>query len=648
MSGPLENSVTLEDVIAVVAAKRVPLAAELAGYLALEMAEGAGTNPGALDPAQVYVSDEGSVALVRAKKDGDAEASVRALLGRLLEAGGTATPALGLAAKKPASGGAQALARELEAALIPVNRAAGRRALARLAREVKRVTHGVGRNASIPPAERGARGSSPDARRGSAPGFGEEESTTAAKQPVPEDVLESAKRSEPPPAPPEAPRVALQRPDSSELPTMQLSTTDAQRLQSLPEAMRDSARPKADEVAAVAPVVPPPPVVPVVPPPPPTPVAPDPDELHPVEDEPKDEVDQLLSSFAVSGAKEDRAVSHDLKALVGLEPTPPPLATDTSEGTADESGVDDLLAISKGTAKPPPVATAAKPEPPPPAPSKPRQAAPPKADKPKPAPARAETPEPEPPSRRGSYADDRSLPTSPSRRRVEKRKLSALDAVLGVTLAVLLGAGGYLLAMRFLHPTPTPQPPEVASAPKPPEPPKRACKATITVENAPDKAEILLRVGQAPVEIDHMPVGTRLEFVATADGYAPKRTVVPAGGSWEKGPDGKPRYELAVQLDPSRAKGGVDAWPPVEPGSAAGGEGPPGVVRVVSSPKGAEVWLLVGLGPEAAIERLPCSGDAQLLVAGAGSFRKRLVVRESNLADVAGQPGQKSARISAK
>ena len=73
MSGPLENSVTVEDVIAVVAAKRVPLAAELAGYLALEMAEGAGTSPGALDAAQVYVSDEGSVALVRAKKDGDAD-----------------------------------------------------------------------------------------------------------------------------------------------------------------------------------------------------------------------------------------------------------------------------------------------------------------------------------------------------------------------------------------------------------------------------------------------------------------------------------------------------------------------------------------------------------------------------------------------
>ena len=39
-------------------------------------------------------------------------------------------------------------------------------------------------------------------------------------------------------------------------------------------------------------------------------------------------------------------------------------------------------------------------------------------------------------------------------------------------------------------------------------------------------------MGQAPVDIDHMPVGARLEFVATAEGYAPKRTVVPAGYVW--------------------------------------------------------------------------------------------------------------------
>ena len=41
MASALDGSVTLEDVFAVVAAKRVPLAPELAGYLILEIVDGA-------------------------------------------------------------------------------------------------------------------------------------------------------------------------------------------------------------------------------------------------------------------------------------------------------------------------------------------------------------------------------------------------------------------------------------------------------------------------------------------------------------------------------------------------------------------------------------------------------------------------------
>ena len=74
-----------------------------------------------------------------------------AILAKLLDASGSATPALTASARRKAGAGLPALVAELEAALIPVNRAAGRRALARLAREVKRVTLGVGRNASVPP-----------------------------------------------------------------------------------------------------------------------------------------------------------------------------------------------------------------------------------------------------------------------------------------------------------------------------------------------------------------------------------------------------------------------------------------------------------------------------------------------------------------
>lgn len=638
MTGSLENSVTLEDVLAVVAAKRVPLAAELAGYLALEMAEGVGTVAGALEAPNVYVSDEGTVALVRARKDGDPEESIRTLLGRLLEAGGTQTPSLGAAAKKAAGNGSVGLARELEAALIPVNRAAGRRALARLAREVKRVTHGVGRNASIPPAERGSRASIPDGRRASAPSFPDDEGPTTAKRNVDAEVLAEGRRSEPP-----ASESVLQRPISAELPTMELSGTDAKRLRALPEASRDSSRPP-DPNNLTRPA--PPPVKERSVPPP------DVDELHAVdEDAPKDEVDALLSTFGVSGQKEDKGLARELKAMVGVEPTPPPigLAFEGPREDHDAGSVDELLSLSKSV---PPPATAqksvrsARAEPA-------GNRAPPARAKP---PSTDDEPTPIPRSARPSYEDDRSLPTAPSQRRKVKapRKLSVVDVVLGLALAILVGAGGYLLFVRGIRPIASTTPSSSTTPPaRSSEVPvgKRACKASLTVENAPEKAEILLRVGQAPVEIDRMPVGTRLEFVATADAHAPKRAVVPAGSSWERGPDGKPRYELAVQLDASRAKGGLDAWPPAEPGSSAGGEGAPGTVRIVSSPKGAEVWILVGLGPEALIERLPCTGDTQVLVAGSSAFRKRLVVREADFVEGAGassQSVQKRARISAK
>ncbi len=60
---------------------------------------------------------------------GDAESSIRAALGRLLDtAGGSQTPALSAASKRRSGAGLHALAAELEGALIPVNRAAARRA----------------------------------------------------------------------------------------------------------------------------------------------------------------------------------------------------------------------------------------------------------------------------------------------------------------------------------------------------------------------------------------------------------------------------------------------------------------------------------------------------------------------------------------
>jgi hypothetical protein len=168
--------------------------------------------------------------------------------------------------------------------------------------------------------------------------------------------------------------------------------------------------------------------------------------------------------------------------------------------------------------------------------------------------------------------------------------------------------------------------------------------------NAVPNAEILLRMGQAPLDVERMPVGTRLEFVATAEGYAPRRAVIKAESPWDKAPDGKPRIDVPIQLDPTKAKAGsVDPWPVAEPGSQVGGSGAPGTVHVVSNVRGAEVWLLAGLGPEARIEQLRCDGDIDVLLAGPPQLRKRLHVGEKEIqAATPDTQGNRVVSVSAK
>jgi hypothetical protein len=177
------------------------------------------------------------------------------------------------------------------------------------------------------------------------------------------------------------------------------------------------------------------------------------------------------------------------------------------------------------------------------------------------------------------------------------------------------------------HAVPSPTSPSSAQVPS-------ACMATLIVGDVPAHAEVLLRSGQAPIDVKDMPVGARLEFVATAEGYAPKRVVVPAGAGWDNGQDGKPRFEAAVQLDKSKAHPGMnDPWPAGEPGSQVGGQGPPGTVHVVATPRGAEIWMLVGMGPDARVDQLRCGEDFDVLVAGPTTFRKRLHVSAADFVD---------------
>jgi len=254
----------------------------------------------------------------------------------------------------------------------------------------------------------------------------------------------------------------------------------------------------------------------------------------------------------------------------------------------------------------------------------------------------------------------RAVPTAPSARKLADRtsfrppRAPGTDRTLSVFALLILGAGAaalYVLKPAFFsgRTEPPPPPASVASAASAAAAAQATrCHASIVVTGAPDSAEVLLRVGQAPVDVEHMPVGAPLEFVATAEGFAPKRVVIPAGATWDTGTDGKPRYEAAVQLDHSRARAGaVDNWPAGEPGSEVGGKGSPGTVHLVATPRGAEMWLLAGLGPDARIDQLKCGGDVDVLIAGPTTLRKRLHVAESSFTPVDGGT-DREATISAK
>src|SRR6478752_6974746 len=133
-------SVTLSEVKRAARAHRAPLAGESAGYLVLAIADQVLQAPRLVLPADVQLTEEGALRVMsgRASSDVDAELALRRALDQLLLVASSGSAALTRASRRTAPLGLAALVRELEAALIPVNRAAARRALARVHRETAR------------------------------------------------------------------------------------------------------------------------------------------------------------------------------------------------------------------------------------------------------------------------------------------------------------------------------------------------------------------------------------------------------------------------------------------------------------------------------------------------------------------------------
>jgi hypothetical protein len=577
----------LSEVLELVQARKVPLAPELAGYVVLEIAEGSTNANVVFDPSRIHLHEEGTATLLGAPQPGDGEGSLRELLGMLLEASGAQTPALAAIARKPSQAAPLTiLVQELESALIPVNRAAGRRALARLAREARRMHQARG-PAVLPLAPR-ASAPKPSLPRPTQPG-----APSPARAPMPPAAAQTA---------PSSGRLASVPPTSGSIPATGSVLFGSQKLSEPPKA----------EV---------------------------PFEIQ------KAEIDQLLQTFEVSASRPEADVARELKSMAGLEPTPPPphVATPDEEEREDETLLSDRR-LPVASARPEPVANVH-------VETLPSASAPPTEGLNSDVPTKIEQGPPtfpedkRPPGKKRVQARTVKLDRVPA-----KKSKSSLSIAAIVALATLLTG---LAAVYFfrpgllasLHGTPPSVTAPLASLTAT-GPTAKACRASVVIRKAPTESEVLLRVGRAPVSVPRLPVGTRIELLATAEGYAPARGVVLPTGAWDRS-GGTPHTPLKIVL--SAAKPGKPApWPPAEAGTQVGGRGEPGSVDVTSNVDGAEVWLLIGLGPEASYEPLPCSEATEFLIAGTLNYRKRLRVGPEEFAKATDGPtGQKRIELTA-
>jgi hypothetical protein len=171
---------------------------------------------------------------------------------------------------------------------------------------------------------------------------------------------------------------------------------------------------------------------------------------------------------------------------------------------------------------------------------------------------------------------------------------------LGLTALSLLVVGSAFWLRPDLLSKLDGRPPEATplAEPLPVAPAVRAGDITLRVDVP--RAQILRFAGRGPAVIRHAAVGVAHELVAANDGFAPARLVVPSDAEWEKGEVGL-RFEAALQLSPHTGPA-ADFGASLLPRDVGTPTGRYGELRVVTTPKGAKVYELVGFAPEARIE----------------------------------------------
>lgn len=133
-------SVSLVEVMAAATERLAPLAGESAGHVVLAAADQVVESPRLVKASEVHLEPNGAVRLTGgvASDPVQSEQSLRSLLDALMLVAHSGGAGLMRAGRRPSTGDLPQLIKELEVALIPANRAAARRSLARLHRETER------------------------------------------------------------------------------------------------------------------------------------------------------------------------------------------------------------------------------------------------------------------------------------------------------------------------------------------------------------------------------------------------------------------------------------------------------------------------------------------------------------------------------
>ena len=558
---------TLQELLQSLKAKRIRVPSEIGAFVALEVCEALSRGPARVSTSDVRIADDGMVSLFVPPNSATQDEAARAIVGLLasvLVAAGTGAPAaLIRLVEDGAPTGAGCLDRlrdDLEAALVPLNRQAARRVLARMVREGKREQP---RALSDRPG--------PASRLDADLDDLLEPRSTEQRLDSPPPRLDSARRKS--------------RPSVDPIDALLAETAD-EAPSTLAEANAHAFR-EAETAAPPPGLRTPPPAA-------------------------ANDIDELLreAPTLAPGGLIDRPGSNPAS-----KPSSPSSASPSSGGQVEAPATlfDGPTATPGAAARKPAASTAGRPGP------------------------SAQGPD---------RFDDLSHLDEPPKR-------GGIAGYLGAFVLVALLAAGVLAFMRpdlvdraLGRPPPPPEP--AGPTPEEREAAARAERGrygTITVTSTPPAAQVMLFVGRAPAVIEDLTPGVAYEMMALVDGRAPQRVILPPDASWETTPEGL-RYELAIQVSETPMELAVlalgDSILPEELGTP---RAELGVARVITTPPGAKVYMLIGFTPDVRVENISTEEVAELLVWAEGYETERLVVAPSDWVEA--EDGSKTADVEA-